>query len=93
MDLLRLGAYIRGKEFYSIVDGTFASMIMLLTAVNEGIGAYFVGRLRTKRYLGFSVCQIMSSRKVLSYKDILLKDQKSLIGIDRNVLISLMSLN
>jgi nitroreductase len=33
----------RGKEFYSIIDGSFASMIMLLTAVNEGIGACFVG--------------------------------------------------
>jgi nitroreductase len=32
----------RGKEFHSIVDGTFASMIILLSAVNEGIGA-FVG--------------------------------------------------
>jgi nitroreductase len=32
----------RGKEFYSIIDGSFASMIMLLTAVNEGIGACFV---------------------------------------------------
>lgn len=33
----------RGKEFHSIIDGSFASMIMLLTAVNEGIGACFVG--------------------------------------------------
>jgi nitroreductase len=33
----------RGKEFYSIIDGAFASMLMLLTAVNEGIGACFVG--------------------------------------------------
>lgn len=34
---------IRGREFYSIIDGAFASMIILLSAVNEGIGAAFVG--------------------------------------------------
>src|SRR5829696_165328 len=33
----------RGKQFYSIIDGAFASMLILLTAVNEGIGACFVG--------------------------------------------------
>ena len=33
----------RGKKFYSIIDGAFASMLILLTAVNEGIGACFVG--------------------------------------------------
>ena len=33
----------RGSEFYSIIDGAFASMLILLTAVNEGIGACFVG--------------------------------------------------
>src|SRR5215213_3350709 len=33
----------RGKEFYSVIDGAFASMLILLTAVNEGIGAGFVG--------------------------------------------------
>jgi nitroreductase len=33
----------RGREFYSIIDGAFASILMLLTAVNEGIGACFVG--------------------------------------------------
>ena len=33
----------RGREFYSIVDGAFASMLMLLTATNEGLGAGFVG--------------------------------------------------
>jgi hypothetical protein len=30
---------IRGREFYSIIDGAFASMLILLSAVNEGIGA------------------------------------------------------
>ena len=34
---------MRGREFYSIIDGAFASMIILLSAVNEGIGAAFVG--------------------------------------------------
>jgi len=33
----------RGKDFYSIIDGAFASMLLLLTSVNEGIGACFVG--------------------------------------------------
>jgi nitroreductase len=33
----------RGTDFYSIIDGAFASMIILLSAVNEGIGASFVG--------------------------------------------------
>jgi nitroreductase len=33
----------RGIDFYSVIDGAFASMIMLLSAVNEGIGASFVG--------------------------------------------------
>ena len=33
----------RGREFYSIVDGAFASMLILLTATNEGLGAGFVG--------------------------------------------------
>jgi len=33
----------RGREFYSVIDGAFASMLILLTAVNERIGAGFVG--------------------------------------------------
>lgn len=33
----------RGREFYSIIDGAFASMLILLTAVNEEISACFVG--------------------------------------------------
>jgi nitroreductase len=33
----------RGREFYSIIDGAFASMLILLTAVNESVGAGFVG--------------------------------------------------
>ena len=38
----------RGKEFYSIIDGAFASMLILITAVNEGIGACFVGAFQDK---------------------------------------------
>jgi nitroreductase len=39
-----VGRYgIRGRDFYSIIDGAFASMLILLTAVNEGIGVCFVG--------------------------------------------------
>ncbi len=39
-----VGRYgIRGREFYSIIDGAFASMLLLLSAVNEGISACFVG--------------------------------------------------
>lgn len=33
----------RGREFYSVIDSAFASMLILLTAVNERIGAGFVG--------------------------------------------------
>ena len=34
----------RGRDFYSIVDGAFASMLMLLTSVSQGIiAACFVG--------------------------------------------------
>lgn len=33
----------RGSEFYSVIDGAFSSMLILLTAVSEGIGAGFVG--------------------------------------------------
>ena len=39
-----VGRYgIRGREFYSIIDGAFASMLILLSAVNEGISTCFVG--------------------------------------------------
>ncbi len=33
----------RGREFYSNIDGAFASMLIHLTAINEKIGAGFVG--------------------------------------------------
>ena len=33
---------MRGRESYSIIDGAFATMI-ILSAVNEEIGAAFVG--------------------------------------------------
>lgn len=33
----------RGIRFYSLIDTAFASLIILLTAVNDGIGASFVG--------------------------------------------------
>jgi len=33
----------RGVHFYSIIDGAFAAMIILLTVVNEGLGCCFVG--------------------------------------------------
>src|SRR5919198_564568 len=33
----------RGVRFYSIVDGAFASMLILLAAVDVGLGAVFVG--------------------------------------------------
>src|SRR5919201_461986 len=32
----------RGVEFYSVVDGAFASMLVLLAAVDQGLGAAFV---------------------------------------------------
>jgi nitroreductase len=39
----------RGKEFYSVIDGAFASMLLLLTSVNEEIGACFVGAFEDKK--------------------------------------------
>src|SRR5207248_3935292 len=32
----------RGVEFYSVVDGAFASMLVLLAAVDQSLGAAFV---------------------------------------------------
>ena len=48
----------RGTGFYSVIDGAFASMIILLSAVNEGIGASFVGAFednKVSRILGLPV--------------------------------------
>jgi nitroreductase len=39
----------RGKEFYSVIDGAFASMLILLTATNEGLGASFVGAFNDEK--------------------------------------------
>lgn len=39
----------RGTEFYRVIDGAFASMIILLSAVNEGIGASFVGAIEDNK--------------------------------------------
>jgi nitroreductase len=39
----------RGREFYSIIDGAFASMLILLSAVNEGLGACFVGAFQDNK--------------------------------------------
>ncbi len=33
----------RGVRFFSIIDGAFAAMLVLLAAVDEGLGACFVG--------------------------------------------------
>ncbi|MFN3974061.1 MAG: nitroreductase family protein [Dehalococcoidia bacterium] len=33
----------RGQDFYCVIDGAFASLLILLTAVDEGLGACFVG--------------------------------------------------
>ena len=33
----------RGVHFFSIIDGAFVSMLVLLAVVNEGLGACFVG--------------------------------------------------
>ena len=39
----------RGRDFYSIIDGAFASMLVLLTSVSEDIGACFVGAFEDKK--------------------------------------------
>jgi nitroreductase len=33
----------RGVRFYSIIDGAFSSMLILLSVINKGLGACFVG--------------------------------------------------
>lgn len=33
----------RGVDFYSVIDGAFAAMLILLAAVDQGLGAAFVG--------------------------------------------------
>ena len=68
----------RGTEFYSIIDGAFASMIILLSAVNEGIGASFVGAFeddKVTRILGLPV-----HVKPIGIIDIQLKSQKDSKG-------------
>jgi nitroreductase len=39
----------RGKEFYSVIDGAFSSMLILLTATNEGLGAGFVAAFEDEK--------------------------------------------
>lgn len=41
---LRYGA--RGRDFYSLIDASCASMLLLLAAQDEGLGACFVGAYR-----------------------------------------------
>ena len=43
---LRYGA--RGVHFYSIIDGAFVAMLILLAAVEEGLGACFVAAFRDR---------------------------------------------
>jgi hypothetical protein len=44
--LFNIVRVICGKVFYPIIDVAFVSMLILLTCVNEGIGACFVGALQ-----------------------------------------------
>ena len=43
---LRYGT--RGRDFYSLIDASCASMMLLLAARNEGLGACFVGAYRDR---------------------------------------------
>ena len=46
----------RGREFYSVIDGAFASMLILVTGVNEEIGTCFVGAFlddKFQKYLNY----------------------------------------
>jgi nitroreductase len=36
----------RGRDFYNFIDASFASLMILLAAQNEGLGACFVGAYR-----------------------------------------------
>ena len=38
----------RGVDFYSVIDGSFAAMLILLAVVDEGLGACFVGAFDDK---------------------------------------------
>jgi nitroreductase len=38
----------RGVHFFSIIDGSFAAMLILLAVVNEGLGGCFVGSFYDK---------------------------------------------
>ena len=38
----------RGVHFYSIIDGSFAAMLILLAVVNEGLGSCFVAAFRDR---------------------------------------------
>jgi nitroreductase len=47
------------KELYSIIEGIFASIFILLIAVNDEIGACFVGAFEDNKLsanLNFQVC-------------------------------------
>jgi nitroreductase len=39
----------RGVHFYAIIDGAFAAMLLLLAAVNEGLGTVFVAAFDDQR--------------------------------------------
>ena len=39
----------RGVAFYSVVDGAFASLLLLLAAIDRGLGAAFVGAFDDER--------------------------------------------
>jgi nitroreductase len=42
----------RGVSFYSIIDGAFASMLVLLSAIDQGLGAAFVGAFNDDEVAG-----------------------------------------
>ena len=42
----------RGENFFSITDGSFAAMLILLGVVDEGLGACFAGSFHDREVLG-----------------------------------------
>ncbi len=76
----------RGTESYSVIDGAFAFMIILLSAINEGIGASFVRAFednKVTKIIGLPVHVKPIDIIALGYQ---MKNQKDLKELDLNSL-------
>jgi hypothetical protein len=55
------------EEFYSVIGGAFALMLILLTAVNEEIEAGLWVHLKMTEWQKYSACQNISRQYALSH--------------------------